>query len=286
MASEAFRQLQRSGGFALLGQLFPTGASAAELLSGLGADLSRLVPFGGLPAAQYWRAVCEEIDRGAFAFDLIWLLQGAALAYPGNAELRALIALVGGGPRPNGGPMRLLMLMASPTDETRMRLEAEHRELRALARAHGDRLQVEASPATRAADIIPELLRFGPTAVHFAGHGTPDGELLFEDEHGRAVPVSVEVLAKVFLACGPLVCAVFNSCYTGRYGPSMLDVAEFVVGAREPITDRQAIAFNGGFYAALGDGRAVPDAFGVGSAALLLAGGDGDHLTLDRRPDR
>lgn len=277
-APSEFQRLQRAGAFQLLGTLYPDAASGAALLTGLGAVMAELPPFGNVPASLYWREVCLRIDRGMFEFGLRELFDAAVRDNPRNRDLPAVVDIV-------GGPiLKVLLLLAGPTDEARIRLEAEHREIRAILDHGQGRLIVEVSPATRVGDIIPELLRCRPDVVHFAGHGGRNGELMVEDDDGTAVPVPIDALAEVFSASGELVCAVFNSCHTGHHGSVALDAARFVVGATRPLPDRSAVAFSRGFYRALDGGRTIPEAFAVAKAQVLLVGGDDRLLTLVERP--
>jgi hypothetical protein len=215
---------------------------------------------------RYWREVCRTIGQGRFEFGLADLFVCAADQFPGHEGLQKLT-----GAR-RRKETRVLCLLASPTDEARLRLEVEHRDLlHVVARAtHPFGLVVH--PATRTADIIPVLLHAEPTIVHFAGHGEMDGALLFESHGGTAAPVSIKALASVFESLGGLDAVVLNSCYSGRHAEALLAGAGAVLGSRAAIGDDCATAFSRAFYTALGAGRPVNDAYAVACGQLEIDG--------------
>jgi hypothetical protein len=261
----SYVELLRLGAFQLLGEVYSDAPSSTELLTSLGATMARLPPFGQLSPALYWAEVGRRIGLGAFTFGLGDLFAAAAKANPTNDRLAAL---GGRGVR----PLRVLLLQSSPTDTSRLRLELEHREIRTVALATPDRLDVLVSPATRATDIVPELLRHQPDIVHFTGHGTPKGQLLFERQDGSQHPIDVHTLADVLAVVAPLQGVVLGSCYSGGYAKALEPFAGAVMGSQEALSDTCATAFSRGFYGALAHGKSVPDAYGFGRAELRLAG--------------
>jgi hypothetical protein len=177
----------------------------------------------------------------------------------------------------------VLCLLASPTDEARLRLEVEHRELLHVVARATQPFGLVVHPATRTADIIPVLLNAEPTIVHFAGHGATGGALLFESAGGTAAPVSIGALASVFKSLGGLDAVVLNSCYSGRYAEPLLESADAVLGCGAAIKDTCAIAFSRAFYTALGAGRSVGDAYGLARDQLGIDGCPTDELRLVTR---
>ncbi|GAA0252378.1 hypothetical protein GCM10010492_61130 [Saccharothrix mutabilis subsp. mutabilis] len=263
MGRVTFQQLRRDGAFPLLGTLFGDRSSVLALLEDAGVPAAGVPPPDSLPPERFWREVCRRIDHGGFPLDLETLLLAAAEWYPGNAELRRLLA--------GSGPGRALCLLASPTNAARVRLEVEHRTI-LEASAQLRNLSVVVNPATRVRDIVPALLAAQPDLVHFAGHGTPDGSLLFEDDAGHAAPVAVDDLARTFAVLDELRCVLLNSCYTAAYAHALRSRAEAVVGSTIPLGDACATAFTRGFYTALGHGGTLRRAYDAGLAEMGLGG--------------
>ena len=218
--------------------LFPTVWDVQELLSDLGADrtreLTRLPNPGHTAFELYWRKVCEQIDRGMFArFDLDDLAAEALRRFPGNAVL----LIVASHSREKTGDLRILCLLADPDRLSQLRLRQEHRIILEIASRRGPRtLTVTANPATRRNDIIGEILATRPDIVHFAGHGTSDGRLVFEQENGAST-VTADALASVLgLLPSVLSCLVLGSCFSGTYADTLLGPTLSVAARRRRLT--------------------------------------------------
>jgi len=273
-----YARLRREGAFGLLAELFPDPISARNLLEDVGADLTKLVAFTPpITPEQYWRSVCRTIGQGCFEFALEDLFACAAGQFPGHDGLRAFTGIHA------RRATRVLCLLASPTDEARLRLEVEHRELLHVVARATQPFGLVVHPATRTDDIIPVLLNAQPTIVHFAGHGKAEGALLFESDGGIAAPVLIGALASVFKSLGGLDAVVLNSCYSGRYAEALLDSADTVLGCGAAIEDACAIAFSRAFYTALGAGRSVSDGYALARDQLDIDGCRTDELRLVTR---
>jgi hypothetical protein len=145
-------------------------------------------------------------------------------------------------------------------------------------------------------DLRRALLDIEPEIVHFAGHGTGDGQggtgrelippgevdaggLVFEDDGGNAQLISGDSLARLFELCSDSVkCVVLNACYSAPQANAISQHIPFVIGMKEAIGDQAAIKFAVGFYDALGAGRDFEKAFKFGCSAIDLKGIP-EHLT-------
>ncbi|MFJ9632386.1 effector-associated domain EAD1-containing protein [Streptomyces sp. NPDC091280] len=284
MAGATWIELREAGAFELLGELFPDVLSSHAFLEDVGISPALLPAFGPpLPAEGWWRAVCRTVDQGRFAaVPLDALLDAASARHPGNARLRALA-----GRDPDGGtadvPLRVLCLMAGPLDEARLRLGAEQRVIREAEARSAGRLAVTVHPATRVGDILPQLDAVLPRIVHFAGHGTDDGKLLFEDASGISTAVPVEALLPALALHAPLSGVVLNSCWTAAYAEGLLDCAHCVIGTRGELGDEAGLAFAEGFYGSLAHSPSVGRAAESGRAALRLRGHSAADVLLKSR---
>jgi hypothetical protein len=179
-------------------------------------------------------------------------------------------------PGPPSSPViTVLFLAADPTDAARLRLSAEVREIQEKLRlAHlRDLFRLEMRPALRVADLTQALLDTRPRIVHFAGHGTPGGEICLEDATGRSKPVSTESLVALFREFAASVeCIVFNTCHATHQAAAVSQHIRSVVGMSRAIDDRAAIAFAVGFYQAVGAGRGYDEAVRLGRAQIQLEG--------------
>ena len=177
----------------------------------------------------------------------------------------------------------ILFLAADPTDASRLRLGEESREIQEklqLAKLR-DRFAFHQRMSVRSADVSQALLDLKPQIVHFSGHGSRTGEIYFEDSVGKAHPVSPEALAALFGEFTHQVkCVVLNACYTEPQANAITQHIRYVIGMKQAIGDRAAIAFTVGFYQAVGAGESFEKAFKLGCAQIgLQVQGFPEHLT-------
>jgi CHAT domain-containing protein len=169
----------------------------------------------------------------------------------------------------------ILFLAANPKNTQQLRLDEEVREIenglrRSLQR---DRFTLAQRWAVRATDLRQAMLDLNPQIVHFSGHGEGEAGLVFEDAIGQAKLVSTEALAGLFkLFAPPLQCVVLNGCYSELQAQAIAQHVPFVIGMKQAILDKAAIAFAVGFYDALGAGRSIGQAFEFGKSAIQLEG--------------
>lgn len=167
--------------------------------------------------------------------------------------------------RPNDS---ILFLAAEPIDRVHLRLMTEFKNIQdELSKSKkGDRLQLELPEfSLRAKDITRVLLEKDAQIVHFSGHGGSGGQLYFETDDGKALPVEPVVLAGLFKQLSKKVkCVILNACYSEKQAKAISQHIDYVVGMKQEISDKAAIAFSIGFYQALGRGETIEEAFELG----------------------
>jgi hypothetical protein len=176
---------------------------------------------------------------------------------------------------------RILVLAANPKGTSRLRLDAEVRDIEAGLRRSKNRDQFELTQAwaVRPRDIQRAMLDVDPQIVHFSGHGSGDEGLVFENEIGLPKLIEGQALAQLFdLFSDRVECVVLNGCYSEVQARSIAQYIKSVIGMTQAIGDEAAIAFSVGFYDALGAGRSVDFAYKLGSNAIAMAGIP-EHLT-------
>ena len=170
---------------------------------------------------------------------------------------------------------KILILVANPTNASRLRLDEEVREIdEGLRRANKrEEFKLEERWAVRPRDIQRAMLDTNPQIVHFSGHGTGDEGLVFEDETGQTKLVNGLALAELFsLFAEQVKCVVLNGCYSEAQANVIAQHIPYVIGMNKAIGDKAAIEFAVGFYDALGAGKSVEFAYKFGCAAVWLAG--------------
>jgi len=218
----------------------------------------------------------------------------------------------------HGGPnmsekIKILFLGANPSDTTRLALGHEVREIMQRLRAarQGERFEFVQEWAVRVSDLHAALLVHEPQIVHFSGHGggdalqrpsrspgvaremlpeeddgatVGDGEILIEDDHGKAKPISTSALAQLFGLVGGIRCVVLNACHSATQAEAICQHVDAVIGMRRSIQDTAAVHFAWAFYQGLGFGKSIPIAFELGKNQIQLYGfGDEDVPLLRTR---
>lgn len=171
----------------------------------------------------------------------------------------------------------VLYLSANPLETTRLRVEAELREIREeLDKRRVAHLRVENRGAARPKDITDALLNVRPRIVHFSGHAAEDGRLYLERDTGHSQLVPPRALADLFRqVANDVKCVILNACGTAVLAEAIAEHVDHVIAMRDVVEDRAAIAFSIGFYQALAAGRSVEEAFGFGRTQVhLQLGGD------------
>lgn len=179
-------------------------------------------------------------------------------------------------------PVKILILGTNPLGTHRLYLGEEVQEIsRSLnqspKRSH---FQIEQEWALTMEELSQALLRHRPTIVHFCGHGDENGSVMLADSSGRVRSLPSDTLAEIFglSVRDGLRCVVLNSCYSAQQGPAIASMVDFVVGTSGKIPDKAARAFSSGFYAGLGAGKSLPDAFQYGVLQIQLLGIQGAEL--------
>ncbi len=173
----------------------------------------------------------------------------------------------------NDSQIKILFLTADPSDESRLRLGQELRDIKARLRKEPGKFQLQQRESVRVGDITDAIFDVEPQIVHFSGHGKSTGELCFENEVGKVQPVKPDALAAMFkLFAQSINCVVMNACYSEIQAEAIAEYIPFVIGMNDAIGDKAAIAFAVGFYKALAANRSIEDAYEFGCVEIRLQG--------------
>lgn len=187
-------------------------------------------------------------------------------------------------------PLRLLVIMANPSDTPPLEVEQEWTRLSAAAETLEARglLQIERLEQATLAALQRRLRQQEVHILHFIGHGafdptTQEGQLIFEDEARQSRPVSGQALGAL-LGGHPPALVFLNACEGARAstGNAFAGVAQgliqqgvpAVIAMQTVVTDKAAIALSQEFYGALADGYAVDSALAEARRAVFATGND------------
>ncbi len=202
------------------------------------------------------------------------------------------------------GPLRLLVVISSPSDYDPLDVEQEWSLLTgALARQQEEgQVIIQRLPATMSG-LRRRLRQEEFHIFHFVGHGfyNPDwgdGALVMEDRNGRAHEVPGEELGALLHEYDQTRLAVLNACEGARGSVSdpFAGVAQSliqqglpaVVAMQFAITDDAAIIFARGLYAAIADGYPIEAALAEARSAIRDEGNLtewGTPVLYSRAPD-
>lgn len=186
----------------------------------------------------------------------------------------------------------ILFLSANPFDSTRLRVNEEYKEIekRIQLSKYGKQFKLQQSNAVSLSEVQESLLKYMPNIVHFSGHGSEDGKLIFQNEKtGLAETADPEALAEMFgiLNSDPLRapikakirCVVLNACFTDKnQAKAIAKYVDCVIGMSDEIGDQSAIDFASSFYQALAFGRTVKTAFLLGCNQLGLGSNPDENI--------
>jgi hypothetical protein len=188
-------------------------------------------------------------------------------------------------------PLRILVMISSPTDYPELDVAAEWTRLQCALQELADRGLVELDKLEDASlSRLQQRLRQGDYHIfHFIGHGAfdereQDGVLMLEDDQERGRRVSGHYLGTLLHDHRSMQLAVLNSCegaraarddpFAGTAQSLVQQGIPAVIAMQFEITDDAAIGFAQEFYAAIADGYPVDAALGEARKAIFAGGND------------
>ena len=169
----------------------------------------------------------------------------------------------------------VLFLGSNPLDQSQLQLDEEARAIERMMRQseHRDSINFQTWWATRPKDLLQALNEHNPTIVHFSGHGSEQGFLVFQGESGEIKLVSPEAIAASLSTFSETIDLVFfNACFSETQASLITSNIKCAIGMNDAIRDNVARTFAAQFYSSLGFGKSLQAAFEQAQAALLLEG--------------
>jgi len=187
---------------------------------------------------------------------------------------------------PAPSELRILLMVASPTDFEQLDVEQEVRKVKdSLSGLIASSAVVVDRVDVATLGRLQDMLRRGPYHIfHFIGHGTlsaetQEGILMFEDDNERGRAVAASTLGTLLHDHSSLRLAVLNACEGGRTSEDdafsgtaqalLQQGIPAVVAMQSPISDRAAIRFSREFYSAIRDGCPLDSALAEARKAIF-----------------
>lgn len=180
---------------------------------------------------------------------------------------------------------KIMILSANPKED--LNLDREIRELRRVIDLADEKQQFEIIIDVSAAqpkDLQEQLLKHKPQIVHFCGHGNGEQGLMFDSAQGGQL-IDTEAFSDLLKLISnniePIQCVLLNACYTEIQARTLINDIDYVIGMKQEIEDKAAIAFSPGFYLALGYELGIDISYQFGCNAIQLLWGS--NLTEKQR---
>ncbi len=168
----------------------------------------------------------------------------------------------------------VLLLATNPKDIDKLRLDEEARNIREMISKakHRDSVNLETRWAVRPMDLLQYVNETSPTVIHFAGHGSKNGDLALEDNHGNAKMISPAAILQSIITAGEdtVRIAYFDACYSDLQAENVVEIIDAAIGMGDAITDQAAISFASQFYSAISFGMSIKKAFDQAKAILMM----------------
>lgn len=189
-------------------------------------------------------------------------------------------------PLPVASPLRILVVISSPSDAPALDVEREWSNLTTAMADVVERglVHIERIPSPTMSALARHLRGGTYHVLHFIGHGAfderaGDGVLAFEDADGRARLVSADELGAHLHDHRSMGLALLNSCegarsdtadpFSGTAQSLIQQGLGAVVAMQFEVTDEAAIAFSQTFYESLAVGYPVDAAVAEGRKSVL-----------------
>jgi hypothetical protein len=181
-------------------------------------------------------------------------------------------------------PLRVLLVVSSPSDHTKLDVERECQKMESAVaglKAEG-RLGVDRIDVATLGELQRALSKQTYHILHFIGHGGADGakegHLVFEDNDERGYTVDGSTLGTLLHNHPSMRIALLNACEGARTlgADAFAGVAQrlvqqgipCVVAMQFEISDGAAIQFSSAFYSAVASGQPVDLAVAQGRLAI------------------
>ena len=182
--------------------------------------------------------------------------------------------------------VRVLFVPANPSDQLKLNINKEYRSIEdQILRVNSPKMfDLRLQYDITIAELQRTILRYRPRIIHFSGHSSNIGELVFANELGEAETVSAEVLAELFRTLNgaglDIQCVLLNACYLEAQARAIAEHVDYVVGIKKNAEDNIGIPFAESFYSGLANNLSISTAVKFGKNSLLLSGYSSDNIIM------
>jgi hypothetical protein len=169
---------------------------------------------------------------------------------------------------------KILFLAANPKDMEPLRFDKEAAKIEdAIQRsAYREKFDFKSRFAVQIRDMRRTLIdnRNTPVILHFSGHGSNQGKIMFENPNGDGKHIPATALGNFFRSFPNVECVVLNACYAAKQADEIAKNVNYVIGMNDRIEDKAALEFSEAFYDAIGAEMSYEEAFNVAADSLFM----------------
>jgi WD40 repeat protein len=163
----------------------------------------------------------------------------------------------------------VLLVASSPIDEVKLQIEKE--VLLIMQALSNSNFKVKSQLSTQSKDIGKALLKHKPTIVHFSGHGSKEGGIIFENNRSESNTVDTSALEILFrMFASHVNCVVLNACHSKDQAEAIVKHVDYVIGMDGAISDDAATVFSSAFYEAIGENKPIEFAYEFASNTVHM----------------
>ena len=160
-------------------------------------------------------------------------------------------------------------------EQQRLSLDKEARDIEESIQKTPDRDSISfvTKWATRTEDLFQYINEVNPTIIHFTGHGTEDGKLVFHDKNDNPKFVGIDAIIQMINAItDDLRLVVFSNCFSSSIAIQVSEYVEATIGMNTSVREDVATLFAAQLYSSIGFGFSLDKAFKQAMARLSIEG--------------
>jgi uncharacterized protein YjbI with pentapeptide repeats len=177
--------------------------------------------------------------------------------------------------------LKIVYLSALPRDQDPIRVEKEYKTIEMAIRGsvYRDQICLINWPGISLQEFQSVLEKEKPDVLHFSGHATKVGNLVFQGLEDESQRVPKDPFTMAFKLLGTkLKLVVLSSCYSKDQAERILPHVDRVIGTDRKLEDDKAIEFSQKFYESIGNGKSIEIAFDKASNQLDLVKKGGEDI--------
>lgn len=177
--------------------------------------------------------------------------------------------------------LRILYIAALPRDQHSLPVEQEFKTIEDERKKsdYRDQIALESRFGISLEDFQSVIRTSKPNVLHFSGHATEEGDLVFQGPEEESQKVSKDPFTTAFKLLGQsLRLVVLSACYSEKQAVQIAEHVDRIIGTRKEIGSDQAVKFAKEFYESLFDSKSIEDAFKEAKNQLSLNKKEGESI--------